>query len=231
MLHLEYPARPGKVIALLGFQTSATETFETWYLNSHVPAVASHPCVRGYTANLRNTKYDEEISASLGCTASDPWACGAVDELFVTSWADVRHIYTEVKLLGVYTVTEYTIRQLTTDRELGKQSPEIKRFCMLTRPHGKSREECMQYWIENHPQKCFKHHSGMAAYAQNHIENTLEDNSIALDCFASLLYWNLDALKFGHYSQPDSKQVILEDTTHFRSTSHQLTMDEFIIKK
>jgi hypothetical protein len=102
---------------------------------------------------------------------------------------------------------------------------------MLKKPLNKTHDQAMEYWLEKHPLFCFRHHTGMASYSQNHINAKLVETSPDLDGFPILTYWNKDALKYGHFSMKDSAQLMMEDCKNFRSTSFVITVDEYIMKK
>lgn len=223
----QYPCCKNKIIVLIG-KTSGTP-LKRWYLERHVKDLASLPDMREYRANMLSEQ-------TLNCltqetNGDDPYGVAAVDEIKGPDWNAIRHLYEEARILGAYRVTEYMIRELHTDRPVGMRTPEIKRIAMLTKPEGVTHEEAMTYWLERHPAFCFRHHSGMASYSQNHIDELLTENSIPLDGFPILTYWNEDALRFGHFSMKDSQKLMLEDCRHFRSTSFVITVDEYIMKQ
>ncbi len=221
-----YPCHKGKLIVLI---KNDHPSLKEWYLAEHAKILASLPGVQEYRANMLSERATSSVTRQTN--GDDPYGVGAVDEIKGPDWNDIRHLYGEVRILGAYRVTEYMIRELHTDRPVGMRTPEIKRIAMLTKPEGVTHEEAMTYWLERHPAFCFRHHSGMASYSQNHIDELLTENSIPLDGFPILTYWNEDAFRFGHFSMKDSRKLMLEDCRHFRSTSFVVTVDEYIMKQ
>ena len=222
-----YPCYAGKLIILLG-QCKNTSLKE-WYLKQHARALAERPDILEYRANILS---EQTLSCLTKDTnGEDPYGVQAVDEIKGPDWNDVRELYSEARIIGAYQVTEYMIRELYTNRPTGMRSPEIKRIALLTKPADRTHEQAMEYWLDKHPSFCFRHHSGMASYSQNHIDKRLTEDSIPLDGFPILTYWNEDALRFGHFSMKDSKELMVKDCRHFRSTSFVITVDEYIMKR
>ena len=225
----DFPVDASKIIVIISSAPSGTGNFNTWYREQHAGAVLSCPSVTSYRANPVIPGFDAGIAARTNNTPA-PFDIAAIDEIKGADWKELSACYEGLSLVGAYAVNEYTIRELITDRPKGMEQPELKRFCMLTKPNNKTHDEAMEYWIHFHPEKCFRHHSGMAAYYQNHIEQYLTKDSLRIDGFPELYYWNEDALKFGHFSQKNSKDIINTDCTHFRSTSFVITTHEIIMK-
>lgn len=223
----DYPCYVGKLIILLGQRSNGP--LKDWYLKEHAEALASHHDMLEYRANILS---EQTLSCLTKETnGEDPYGVQAVDEIKGPDWNSIQPLYNDVRILGAYQVKEYMIRELHTNRPTGIRSPEIKRIALLTKPEGRTHEQAMEYWLECHPSFCFRHHSGMASYSQNHIDKLLTDDSIPLDGFPILTYWNEDALRFGHFSMKDSKELMVEDCRHFRSTSFVCTVDEYIMKR
>lgn len=229
MKDLYFSAIIGKILVLLG-DAPHGKTFADWYLNEHAPAVSNLHSVTEYLANPVLSESDSIAAAYAGGTGTDPWGVKGVDEIKGATWEELLPIYKDANVIAAYFSTEYTIRKLLTDRPLQQKTPEIKRIGLLIKPHNKTHDEAMQYWIAEHPVKTIIHHYGMASYNQNHLDAKLVPQSPDIDGINCLLYWNLDALKFGHFSRPDSKEVIMEDCTHFRSDTYCLITDEYIMK-
>lgn len=220
-----YPRYAGKLIILLGHGVPLRD----WYLGDHAAALAAQPGVLEYRANILSRQGSDCLTRDTN--GDDPYGVQAVDEIKGADWPSLRHLYDGVPVIGVYLSTEYMIRELHTNRPAGMKSPEIKRIAMLAKPADKTHEEAMDYWLEQHPHFCFRHHSGMASYSQNHVDSLLMEGSPPLDGFPMLSYWNEDALRFGHFSMRDSKKLMMEDCRHFRSTSFVMTMDEYVMKR
>ena len=223
----DYPRHTDKLIVLM----SSGDGFplRSWYLGEHAPRTAALEGITEYRANILSEQ-------ALNCltrdtNGEDPYGVQAVDEIKGARWEDIKALYEGLHIIGAYRVTEYMIRELHTDRPAGRKSPEIKRIALLTRPVDKTHEQAMEYWLERHPTFCFRHHSGMASYSQNHVDEVLTEDSLPLDGFPILTYWNEDALRFGHFSMEDSKRLMVEDCRHFRSTSFVVTVDEYIMKR
>ena len=223
-----------KLIVLIKGAPEAEKDFSAWYLNRHAPATAACPAVRLYTANIITRDFDEEIEASFGKIPDSPWSVIALDEVYAPGWDDVKSLYQGVPLAGVYSVTEYVIRQLITDRPLGQKTPEIKRMARMANPEERTHDEAMRFWLETHAPLSLLHSSGMARYVQNHITGTIIPGVSSLNSFAETHYWNMNALKYGQFSQPDSQKILVEDCKNFRSSKGNfataLTMYEYIMK-
>ena len=223
----DYPCYTGKLIILLG--QSNSNQLKDWYLKEHAEALARRHDMLEYRANILS---EQTLSCLTKETnGEDPYGVQAVDEIKGPDWNSIRHLYEGIPIIGAYQVTEYMIRELYTNSPTGIRSPEIKRIALLTKPEDRTHEQAMEYWLERHPSFCFRHHSGMASYSQNHIDKILTDDSIPLDGFPILTYWNEEALRFGHFSMKDSKELMVEDCRHFRSTSFVCTVDEYIMKR
>jgi len=223
----QYPVAKDKLIILIaGFEDD--RDFRSWYLEEHAPRLAALPPVTHYKANRT---VDNSLPGLTSATnGDDPYGVQAIDEVYGAEWSDIAECYRALKLLGVYRVTEYALRELLTDRPLGMRTPEIKRFGLLTKPADKTHDEAMKHWIEEHPQLCYRYLSGMATYFQNHIDKRLTKDSLPLDGFPVLSYWNLDALKYGHFCSEEIKKLLVADCMKFRSTSFVVTVDEYIFK-
>ncbi|MCH5277659.1 MAG: hypothetical protein J1E80_07470 [Desulfovibrionaceae bacterium] len=223
-----YPRFTGKLIVLLGGCATASD-FRHWYLNEHAPGLAERQEILEYRANIIS---DSEMAALTRDTnGGDPYGVRAVDEIKGARWETLKDLYKESELIGAYSVTEYMVREFYPIRPVGVMSPEIKRIALLTKPVNKTHDDAMKYWVERHPEFCFRHHTGMASYSQNHIDRILTDESIPLDGFPILAYWNDDALRYGHFSREDTKALMLDDCSHFRSTSFVITVDEYVMKR
>lgn len=223
----QYPVAKDKLVILIGGFEDGRDC-RNWYLEEHAPRLAALPSVTHCKANRA---VDNSLSALTSATnGDDPYGVQAIDEVYGASWDEVAGLYDGLKILGVYRVTEYALRELLTDRPLGTRTPEIKRFGLLTKPADKTHDEAMKCWIEDHPQLCYRYLSGMATYFQNHIDERLTEDSLPLDGFPILSYWNLDALKFGHFCSEEIKAILVADCMKFRSTSFVVTVDEYILK-
>ncbi len=225
-----YLARHGTIMVLLGGVGGAD--FRSWYLQSHAVALRACREVIRYKASLIVPPSGEleEILRLSGGVCFCPWEVLAVDSLYGCTWNDVTEFYHDCRVIGAYLTTEFPIRELLTDRPLGQKSPELERLGMLIRPRGVGHADAMRHWIEVHPAKALEHHSGLAAYTQNHVDECLTDDAPDIDGFNSLLYWNLDALRYGHFSRPDSASIIQEDCAHFRSITYTLAAEHYIMK-
>ncbi|WP_294447061.1 hypothetical protein [uncultured Mailhella sp.] len=238
MVHTDFLTYTDKFIVMLGSPALADgRDAEEWYLKEHTARVLEDKKVRRYIANVSNKAYDETIAkifdASFAKTGgmANPWASIAfVDEIYAPEWTEISYLYNDLPVLGVFGVTEYHVRQLITDRPLGTKDPEIKRICIVTKPDFMSHDEAVSYQILEHPAKCFVHHSGMACYTQNHVNDYVVPGPSTVDNFTILHFWNLDAIRFGMFSQPDSRRVISEDCNHFRSTTWPIHVDQYIMK-
>ena len=234
MFQTNYLTNSDKFVVLIKEAPRNENDFSSWYFNKHIPAVTAHPATRLYTANLITSDFNDEIEARFGKLPATAWSVAALDEVYAPCWEDIQELYSNIPLAGVYAVTEYVIRQLLTDRPLGQRSPEIKRMTLMTKPEDRSHDEAMRYWLEKHAPLSLLHSSGMARYVQNHIDRTVIPGVSSLNSFAETNYWNMDALKYGQFSQPDSQHILVEDCKNFRSAKGNfatpLTMYEYIMK-
>lgn len=228
MAQYDYPTVHGKLVVLMGGFTDV-EACGHWYFDQHVRQLTVVSEMTEYLANIVTDRLNLPLTRETN--GEDPYGVQAVDEIKGVGWNAIKGLYHGSEVLGVYSVTEYMIRELHADRQLGIRSPEIKRIALLTKPQGKTHEEAMRYWLEQHPKFCFRHHTGMASYSQNHIDAKLTENSLDLDGFPILTYWNEDALAYGHFSMQDSQRLMLEDCRHFRSSSFVVTVDEYVMKR
>jgi len=235
MQHVPYPRHEGKLVILLGGEA---EHLRRTYLEEHAARLAAISGVQEYRANIKAAPDPNDPTAATNGT--DPYGVLAIDEIKGASpqfsWKDVEALYRQAeaegfRLIGAYSVTEYMVRELYTCRPTGIRSPEVKRIALLTRPEGKSHADAMQYWITQHPLFCFRHHTGMAAYSQYHINQRLTPDSPELDGFPILSYWNADAFRYGHFSREDTKDLMMEDCRGFRSTSFVVSVEEYVMKR
>lgn len=220
-----FPASRGKLIILLGERNLRKEPAS----NRHSMQILEKMRPDDYRVYIR----DESLSTGRAgkSNSADPYGVFAVDLIKGLEWADISDFYENLDAIGVYEVTEHIIRPLDTDRPLGRPSPEPRRFAMLTKPVDKTHDEAMAYWLGRHPEFCLTHHTGMASYTQNHIDRILSGNSPLLDGFADISYWNEDAFRFGHFSRPDSMELMLADCRNFRSTSSVVPVTEWILAR
>lgn len=218
-----FPSASGKLIILLGQKNLDGIPLR----NAHSKQLAKSGLATDYRVYIRAD------AAATGFTGSsnspDPYGVFAVDLVKGAQWTDIASLYDNLDVIGAYESTEHVIRPLDTNRPVGYPSPEPRRFAMLSKPEGKSHAEAMAYWLSQHPRFCLTHHTGMASYTQNHIDRSLLPGSPPLDGFADISYWNDDAFRFGHFSRPDSMELMLNDCRHFRSTSCVVPVTEWII--
>lgn len=206
--------------------------FRTWFFSKHVPALAAVAGLQSHAASLATDEPDVLAAMSLsGGSPRCPHDIRAIEYLRGPSWECVREVYAGCRIAGAYLAQEYRIRPYFPQRSPDAAWPEPERVGLLVRPAGVSHEAAMRHWLHVHAPKALEHHTGLAAYSQFHVHARLLPDAPEIDGINSLLYWNLDALKYGHFSTRDSRRIILEDCAHFRAVTHIIAARRYVFRQ
>lgn len=221
-----------KTMILLGAHTGqSSEDFESSYLDSHVKSVAANANVKEYTANVIKEPTQEMIDTGWGWGGVDDSGILAIDEVWTDGTIDVLSLYREMNVIGAYESKQIILRPCYPKWPIGEKSRWIKRMGLLKCFDEQRPEDCFAYWEHIHGPKALLHHIGSGIYAQNHFIETIKPAPINWNGSVSLCYWNIDAFQYGHFSRPDSMDVIKEDGSHFMDVFQALYAEEYVMKK
>ena len=68
-------------------------------------------------------------------------------------------------------------------------------------------------------------------YVQNNVVEVPVGRKVEWDGVTEILYWDVNAFKYGHFSQPDSRQVLGADCKQFIGPGMTLLFKEYIMKR
>ena len=220
-----------KTMILLGANTGhSSEDFQSSYLDTHVKNVAANTNVKEYTANVIKEPTQEMMDAGWGWGGTDDSGILAIDEVW-TDEIDVLSLYKDVNVIGAYEYKQVILRPCYLEWPIGERSHWIKRIGLLKCFDEQRPEHFFAYWEHIHGPKALLHHIGAGIYMQNHFVNTIKPALTEWNGSMSLCYWNVDAFEYGHFSRPDSIDVIKEDGSHFMDVFKALYAEEYVIKK
>ena len=220
-----------KAMILLGaLPGQTTDSFREAYIAKHAEnLVKKEECIH-LTANLISEPTEEMIEAGWGWGGKDDTGILAIDEIW-TDAENVLDLYADCNVIGAYECHEVYLRNCVASWPLGSRSNWVKRMGLLKCFDDQRPEDFFQYWEHIHGEtKALKHHIGAGKYSQNHFLRILKAAPDVWNGSMSLNYWNVDAFRFGHFSQPDSRAVIAEDGTHFMDRFLALYAEEYIMK-
>ena len=221
-----------KYMQLLGLDAGQSkEAFATWYLGEHANALAAADGVTRFVANLVCEPTAEMIDAGWGWGGNDDSGIVAIDEVWVDDDQDILSFYATAHVIGSYRCNEIVIKSCGAQWPLGEKSHWVKRMGLLKCFDDQRPEDFHQYWQHIHAPKALKHHIGAGIYVQNHFVETIKAAPTEWNGSMSLDYWNVDAFRFGHFSQPDSAEVIKEDGSHFMDQFKALYAEEYVMKR
>lgn len=219
-------------MVLLGGNTGqGSGNFQSSYLNSHAKNVAGNAIVKEYIANVITKPTQELINAGWGWGGDDNTGILAIDEVWTDGMIDVPSLYKDMNVIGAYESKQIILRPCSPNWPIGEKSRWIKRMGLLKYFDEQRPEDFFAYWEHIHGPKALLHHIGAVIYAQNHFIETIKPAPIKWNGSVSLCYWNLDAFQYGHFSRPDSMEVIKEDGSHFMDVFQALYAEEYVIKK
>jgi len=96
---------------------------------------------------------------------------------------------------------------------------------------GQRPQDFFNYWEHIHGELALKVHIGAGVYTQNHFIETIKPAPTDWNGSMSLNYWNIDAFQYGHFSQPDSAQLIKKDGSNFLGVFLAMLANEYPMKK
>ncbi len=219
-----------KYMLLLGAGPGESpDEFRSKYINDHADRLAKCPDIIHMTANLLAEPTEEMIKAGWGWGGKDDSCILAIDEVWMDDENLMSH-YKDMNVIGAYETKEIRIRDCSPDWPKGEASHWVKRMGLLKCFDEQRPEDFHQYWEHIHAPKALKHHIGAGKYYQNHFVKTIKEAPVDWNGSMSLCYWNVEAFQFGHFSQPDSREVIAEDGTHFMDRFLALYAIEYVMK-
>lgn len=219
-----------KITVLLGVKPGQMSVdFKNAYIKEHGKKLAAKKEIIHLTANIICEPTKELIDAGWGWGGRDDSGILAIDEVW-TEAEDVLSFYEDINVIGAYETKEVHLRDCIARWPVGTKSHWIKRMGLLKCFDGQRPEDFFAYWQFIHAPKALCHHIGAGKYLQNHFIKCLKPAPDVWNGSMSLYYWNVDAFRFGHFSQPDSREVIAEDGSHFMDRFLALYAEEYILK-
>lgn len=220
-----------KTMILIGAITGqSSEDFKSAYLDSHSKILAANNYVKEYVSNGITEPTQEMMDAGWGWGGADDSGILVIDEVW-TDGIDVLSLYRDVNVIGAYECKQVILRPCYPKWPIGEKSHWIKRMGLLKCFDEQRPEDFFAYWEHIHGPKALLHHIGAGIYIQNHFVKTIKSAPIEWNGSVSLCYWNVDAFKYGHFSRPNSMDVIKEDGSHFMDVFKSLYAEEYVIKK
>lgn len=221
-----------KYFVLLGDPESLdVEEFKQVYLNDHKQQLLKNSEIKGYVANVIEEPSEDLINAGWGWGGKDTSGIKAIDEV----WSEedgILELYADSdSIIGAYKVNEIICRPCYPKWPLGDRSPWIKRMGLLKCFEEQRPEDFFQYWEHIHMPKALLHHTGAGSYVQHHFIETIKAAPSVWNGSMSLCYWNIDAFQYGHFSRPDSLDVVKDDGTHFMEKFLALLASEYVMKR
>lgn len=221
-----------KSIVLLGQEPGLSdEEFQQHHLREFAPRVAAEPEVLQYFANLVKEPTEEMLAAGWGWGGADDTGVVAIDEIWSDQPVDIPAIYGGRNVIGSYVVDEVILRTAPFDWPVGEKSPWVKRIGLLKCFQDQRVEDFHAYWRKNHAEIALTHHIGAGMYKQNHIVDTIQEAPVDWNGIVMLSYWNVEAFRLGHFSRPDSLEVVKKDGAHFMEVFRAFYAEEYILKR
>lgn len=218
-----------KYMVLLGTEQGQTEEeFRSSYIKKHAIELAAQENIFHYTANVLCEPTSEMIEAGWGWGGRNDTGILAIDEVWTEE--DVLSFYENEQVIGAYEAKEVMLRDCVAKWPKGTKSHWLKRMGLLKCFDEQRPEDFFSYWQYIHAPKALKHHLGAGKYFQNHFVRCVKAAPVLWNGSMSLSYWNVDAFRFGHFSQPDSRDVIAEDGCHFMDRFLALYVEEYVMK-
>jgi len=207
----------------------SSEEFKSAYLASHAKNIVANNNAKEYVANIISEPTQEMIDAGWGWGGADDSGILAIDEIW-TDDIDVLSLYKDMNIIGAYECNQVTLRPCYPKWPLGEKSHWVKRMGLLKCFDEQRPEDFFAYWEHIHGPKALFHHIGAGIYIQNHFVKLIKPAPTEWNGSMSLCYWNVDAFQYGHFSRPDSIDVIKEDGSHFLDIFKALYAEEYIMK-
>ena len=220
-----------KVFAFLNKKDDETlEQFRARYLGAHKDKVLAFG-VEKYSANVCTQPSEELVQAGWGVYPSDQNVFEAFDEVWTDDVDGLIQLYADENLICVYRVEENVVRSCVVDTPEGEPNFWLKRITLIRRREGMSQQDFFQYWQNVHGPLAAQHLIGAGIYVQNNVVEVPVGREVEWDGVTEILYWDVNAFKYGHFSQPDSRQVLGADCKQFIGPGMTLLFREYIMKR
>lgn len=220
-----------KVFAFLNKKDNETlDQFHARYLGSHKDKVLAFG-VEKYSANVCTQPSDELVKAGWGVYPSDQNVFEAFDEVWTNDVDGLIKLYDDESLICIYRVEENVVRSCVVDTPEGEPNFWLKRITLIRRREGMSQQDFFKYWQTVHGPLAAKHLIGAGIYVQNNVVEVPVGREVEWDGVTEILYWDVNAFKYGHFSQPDSRQVLGADCKEFIGPGMTLLFKEYIMKR
>lgn len=219
-----------KVFVFLGKKDGDTyESFRARYLGEHKEKILAAGVSR-YYANTCESPSEELLKAGWGVYSADDNVFEAYDVVWTDNVEKLLAQYDDENMICAYRAEEYSVKKCMVDTPAGESNFWIKRVTIIKRRDGMTMDEFVEYWQNTHGPKAKEHLIGLGIYYQNYVREVLVGRDFEWDGVTELYYWDENAFKYGHFSQPDSRQVLSEDNANFVSKGMTLLFKEYVQK-
>lgn len=213
--------------------------FRKRYLMEHAPKMTAREGVEQYIANLA-----EEIPPILTPQSGfgNPGnGVDAVDEVWFAGEEFPVALYEEenIRIVGGYKTWEHEVVSCISakDYPLRTRTPLYKRLAFLRRIEGMTHDEFSDYWINKHgPLAARLHINGCDRYVQNHIVDTVTEDTKFWDGIVQMQFYTPEEFANGFFTAvPNAYEIMINDTHQFIGAWHEARpaylLSEYIMKR
>lgn len=220
-----------KITVMVGPREGQTkDEFVKYYLGEHAETVLSHDEVKHYICNVCEEPSQELLDAGWGWAGGTEKKYWAIDQI----WSETENVLGFLpegsNVIGAFVSDELVMRPCEYAWEPGKKSHWLKRITFMTRPADMRKQDFFEHWEYVHGPKAITHHIGAGIYVQDRVVDTLVADVEPWDAIVTLAYWNKEAFQYGHFSRPDSAQIIKEDCACFIDILDANLVSEYVMR-
>lgn len=219
-----------KIFVFLGTRDTETrEQFIARYLSTHKEKIVSSKAEK-YLANVCEQPDEALVKAGWGVFNIDDCKIEAFDEIWIENADELTALYADENIIYMYKTQENVVRYCETDFPHGEADFWLKRVTLIKRVPTMAQQDFFNYWQTVHGPMAAEHIIGAGIYVQNNVIEVPVGKEGDWDGVTEILYWNLEAFKYGHFSHSDSRTILKKDCDIFIGGGLTLLVREYVQK-